>query len=443
MKKKITRPLAAPLAALLAAVATTFAMSSCGHLSGARQVDIVSYQMVVEGFDWGPGVTRLILALAAPVSPATINNTGFAVSVNREPGFRPVFDDPFETVTQTVELTGVFLSNAAGNPVSGNSAFVTLTLEVHPGRGLNPFTFALAPMGNNWASPFEVTILTTDGDFTPARSGVITPIADLFEMDGVFLHEGIALQYAAFVPPQAAASDRPLIVWLHGGGEGSRNLTAAPDVALLGNRVTQLAAPHIQGIMGGAHVFVPQSPTMWFAGAAENAGVSNYEAALFALLDHYIATTPGIDRDRIYVGGCSNGGFMTMRLLFERPEMFAAAWPIALGYREEWLTPAKIASITHVPIWMVHDLNDPVASTPHADSERLYNLLNAAGAPDVYLTSTDGLFSGEFFDDYGSPWAFDLHWSWVPTLNNEIARTAGGGPTIFEWMAAQSRLSLP
>ena len=34
--------------------------------------------------------------------------------------------------------------------------------------------------------------------------------------------------------------------------------------------------------------------------------------ALDALIDAYIEARPWIDRDRVYIGGCSNGGFMTM-----------------------------------------------------------------------------------------------------------------------------------
>jgi len=407
--------------------------------NGAEAIaEIVAYQMVVEGFDWGPAVTRLIVELGDAVDADDVIPGDFSVSFTREPGFRAAMDDEFDVVQQDAHVVNAFISDENGVAANEPSTFITLELEVHPGRGINPFTFVLSPMGNNWADPFETTI-TWGESFAPTRTARIAPLTDLFDLDGVFNYDDITLQYGSFVPAQAATSNRPLIIWLHGGGEGSRNLTAAPDVAILGNRVTQLVAPEIQGLMGGAHVLLPQATTMWFAGSADNDGESHYEAALLALIDYYLENTPGIDLNRIYIGGCSNGGYMTMRMLFARPDMFAAAWPVCLGYREEWLTDDKIESIVDVPIWMVHDINDPVAGTPHADSQRILDMLITAGALNVHLTTTDGLYSDEFYDEYGEPWAFNLHWSWIPALNNAVSEEMdGANVSLFQWMAAQS-----
>ena len=424
--------------ALSLLVAMAFSVGVLANEGGT--VEILSYEIVVEGFDWGPGVTKLILALDDSVESVDLYD--FELSFVREPGFIPAGGVPTDPVIQDANLVSVFLSDAQGVRVSGASTFVTLELEVHPNTGVNPFTFTLSPMGNDWANPFDPVITWQGEEFTPARTAKTMPLTDLFDLDGSFTMGGVTLQYATFVPPEAATSDRPLIIWLHGGGEGSRGLTAGTEVIVLGNRVSQLVAPEIQGLMGGAHVFLPHSPTMWLMGTdgrGDPPGVgyiSNYEAALVALIDDFIATTPGIDLSRIYIGGCSNGGYMAMRMLFERPNLYAAAWPVCLLYSEDWITDEKIESIAHVPIWFIHDINDP--TTPHEDSLRLLNLLRAAGSDNVHLTTTDGLYSAEFTDEYGEPHRFNDHWSWIPALNNDVHEVIGGSQvSLFEWMAAQ------
>ena len=52
---------------------------------------------------------------------------------------------------------------------------------------------------------------------------------------------------------------RRSVIWLHGAGEGGWD----PYIAVLGNKVINIAFPKIQGYFGGAYLFAPQCPTMW------------------------------------------------------------------------------------------------------------------------------------------------------------------------------------
>jgi len=416
-----------------------------------------SYRMVVEGFDWGPGVTQLIISMGDMIDVAEINAADFTVSVAKQ----PMFGANPETGVRVI--TDAFLSDADGNRISATTgSFITLQMAVRPDWGItNPFRFQVSPaMANMWANPYTHTITWNGNILNAARTDKIMPITDGFYLDGSFTHEEVTLRYASFTPPEAATSDRPVIIWLHGAGEGSFNNTIGPEIAILGNRVTQLAAPEIQSIMGGAHVFVPTTPSAWMAGTDLWGGgsgfVSNYEAALLALIDEFIANTPGIDTSRIYIGGCSNGGYMVMRMLFGRPNLYAAAFPICLGYNANWFTSEKMESIAHIPIWMVHDLRDPTLNAVH--TIRMYEQLRAAGAQNVRMTLTDGIYTMVG----GTRFNLNAHWSWVPVLNNAINqftvdysglnRLANGnvvtnnpgtvlntvpGESIFEWMAGQ------
>lgn len=422
--------------------------SACAvALANSPSPQIMGYSITIDSFDWGPGVSYLHLHTDLPVAQVSVDD--FSVVFNRLPGF--LFPGaPTTAISQSAIVESATVTDGV----------ITLGLHIHPQTGVNPFTFTLSPMGNDWSEPFYpvITWYNQPGfippafamlgpsapSFTPELINTYLPIVDDFMLAGTFTYADVTLQYAHFVPT-GTATDIPLIIWLHGAGEGSQNNTAGSEVVLLGNRVTQLAAPEIQAYMGvgGAQVFTPQAPTVWLQGTSVwgQGGygyIGNYEAALLAMIDEFVANTPYIDKQRIYIGGCSNGGYMVMRLLIERPELFAAAFPICLVYPEAWLTDEKIAILAQIPQWFVHDINDP--TTPHADSQRFFDLLRAAGGEQIHLTTTDGLFSAEHLDAQGDPWQFDAHWSWIPALNNTITQTIDGQEvSLFEWLAQQVR----
>lgn len=116
--------------------------------------------------------------------------------------------------------------------------------------------------------------------------------------------DGIALEYGYFEPSFEAADSAlfnpfapedtpavekaPLIVYLHGAGEG-KGATQGEGAtrAYTGNRVTALSQKQIQRYFGGfAWVLVPQSPTFWMDNGVEQLGRSNqsiYSPVLKAL----------------------------------------------------------------------------------------------------------------------------------------------------------------
>ena len=87
--------------------------------------------------------------------------------------------------------------------------------------------------------------------------------------------------------PEAAKNDgkkNALIIWLHGAGEGGTD----PRVALLGNKVVNLATDTVQQYFdGGAYVLAAQCPTMWMdngSGQYTSDGTPKYTAALLSLI---------------------------------------------------------------------------------------------------------------------------------------------------------------
>lgn len=61
-------------------------------------------------------------------------------------------------------------------------------------------------------------------------------------------------------------------------------------------------------------------------------GTSIYEDALMAFIKDYVSKNEDIDQNRIYIGGCSSGGYMTMLMIRDYPEYFAAALPVCEGW---------------------------------------------------------------------------------------------------------------
>ena len=72
---------------------------------------------------------------------------------------------------------------------------------------------------------------------------------------------------------------------------------------------------------GGAYVVAPQSPSFWIEDGRR------FAPQIREIVGDLVRRYP-IDRERIYVAGCSNGGYMTMELTSVYRDLLAAALPI-------------------------------------------------------------------------------------------------------------------
>ncbi|MFT3701041.1 MAG: prolyl oligopeptidase family serine peptidase [Agriterribacter sp.] len=115
-----------------------------------------------------------------------------------------------------------------------------------------------------------------------------------------------------------------------------------------------------------------------------------------------------VDSKRIYIGGLSMGGFGTFELLWRRPQLFAAAFPICGGGNP---ASAKIYG-KHFPIWVFHGADDDVV--PIANSRTMVDALKTAGAKLKY-----------------TEYAGVKHDSW---------KNAFAEPELLPWLFAQKKL---
>ncbi|TAH63028.1 MAG: hypothetical protein EWM47_13840, partial [Anaerolineaceae bacterium] len=348
------------------------------------------------------------------------------------------------------KVIAAYVSDKDGNKVESGS-FVTLELEVDPRISLG------ATIAFNGRVNVRVDSLYTITQLKPLSCGNTTLENMIFdELDynktlladefvtGASVYEGISLSYAAY-EPEANGKKRPLLIWLHGGGEGGTD----PIIAVSGNKVVNLISDKIQSYFEGCYVLGPQCPTMWMDDGTEKYttdGRTIYVEPLKALIDEYIGAHDDIDRDRIYIGGCSNGGFMTMKMIIAYPRMFAAAYPICEALEDRFITQDDINNIKNIPIWFIHAENDPIVKIePHPDAT--YHRLISAGAPNVHYTRLKSVIdkTGNYRNEDGTPYEYNGHFSWIPALNdecdldfnNEAVIHKGKKVSLFEWISLQ------
>lgn len=476
------------------------------ELAKSAKQQVTNAKILVQGYEWGPGVPKLIIELPAEAEEV-------------------MWDTP-EVAMAGVErvVSGFYLSDEKGEPLEeeGPSKFAAIDFETNYANSGSPFTYDfMVTFMNNWSASYPVqayfeatvdgakTTFGLDADLIGKR---VCPDADAFSKMGVYNGdytnpmtketENITLQYAAYVP-ETLVNDgvkNPLIIWLHGQGEGGID----PDIALLGNEVVALAKEDIQsrfsseGGENGAYVLVCQTQTYWMDGGdgtnSNGDVISRYTEVLMDMIDQFVKEHEDIDRNRIYLGGCSNGGYMTMNMLVQYPDYWAAAYPCCEAYsynmyernedgtykteiiptdtwpitkyfplEERWMSEEKIEAIKKIPIWFVQSADDTTVD-PASFGMPTYKALLQAGADNCWFS----MFETVIGTDDNESTQYMGHWSWVYLFNDQVTAVqdpeavkasadddetfgfkpsnegggsmeANGCKNIFDWLNVQSK----
>ena len=424
------------------------------------------YYPVIEVTDFGPFVTKLVLAMPREVCPEEIGPEDFSVyvEIRRKDGSLVKLPESFVRRDRFLPSKGyrpvkaAYPSTLQGEPVTGGSRFVTLEMPYGP---IWKCSSALAADFQNinghesyTVHDYRVTLTKTIGAGESALDGLVFDRrAGSFNRDiapfrhAVSTHPDLPIRYGYFVPDRLDGP-KPLIIFLHGAGEGGQDL----PIAYSGNKVTALTGSALQALFGGAFVLVPQCDTMWLddgSGRYGDSGRSMYTEALKYLIDEFIEKNACvIDRSRLYIGGDSNGGFMTMRMLMSYPDVFAAGFPICEAMLDERVSEHDIQNLARIPLWFTHAKNDPVVK-PEKYAVATYLRLKAAGAKNLHFTYWDKIedMHGLFTDEQGKPYQYMAHFAWIPVLNDDCRLDFDGGPVICEgravtlmrWLALQRK----
>lgn len=397
------------------------------------------YSVYTHGYDWGPGNSKIVVTLTDEVSEIDVDSVGVKATKSYTKYDFAAGTLSEVTETQPITLRGAYLSDVDGNKVDAKSFYITLELDVHPDNTFtNPYNYNFATgFNSNVGIEYEITVKNGDQEVVLTKDdqiSVIVPETAVYEKEE-FKHDDITLTYASYKPSNTDTK-RPLVILLHGAGEGGTD----PEVALLGNKVVALTSESIQKYFEGAFVLVPQTPTMWMndgTGGYTTDGQSMYTESLLALIEDYIANNDDIDTSRVYIGGGSNGGYMTMKMLLAKPELFAAAFPICEAYASDWISDAELESIKSIPIWFVHSKDDTTV-TFEPTALATYNRLVELGASDVRITAFDNVVdtTGEVKNAAGEPYQYFGHWSWIYVYNDEVKEN---GVSLYQWLADQSK----
>ncbi len=421
-----------------------FLLFICTNIIFAKNNSIQNpgYTLIIDGMDWGPAASKIVIGVDAPTK--TVDQADYEVQVDRS---HPCAEVPAAQAKGGRNIVFAYISDANGKRVI-EGTFVTLVLAIAPNLPISSmlqYSQKPACRGNQWVD-YKITATNTKtNQVWNKEKNRIMPLADEYDLTGKFEYEpGKNLTYASFTPNNIAVKN-PLIIWLHGGGEGGTD----PSIALIGNKAYNYASAEIQKYFGAAYVLVPQTPGAWMhnkEGQMQPGSTDDvYNVGLMKLIKDYVTNHPNIDTKRIYIGGCSNGGYMSLKLILKEPKYFAAGYISALAYQSQYISDAQINSIKNVPIWFIQAKDDKVTD-PTTTAIPVYERLKNAGAKNVHfslfdhVTDLTGFFGGENYHYNG-------HWSWIYSHANQVFKEYDGSyvklngkPTsLMEWLAAQKR----
>lgn len=404
--------------ALLGSAAAIPALAAIPQVASAATS--VSFDLNASVLDGGEQVTSLTIRAGAlgQFDPSSLTLGTFSVLAKAESPLPSssgqltfgVYDVQREVTAARVDNRGnitLDLATAEGVPGGG-----TLGYTVPAGRNVEfDLTYTItqnAPLRLRNQRPVKIDSFT--------QSELTNPEADAFS----YGTSASGLNYRLYTPSNnghGRAGRHPLVVWLHGGGEGGMDARQTNEAQLRGNRgALGFITPEAQQIFGGAYVVAPQSPSAWM-----NDG-DGFAPRIAALVDEILASNHKIDPQRVHVLGCSNGGYMSLKMAVEYPTKFASIVPICPGATPNFFTDAELQSVSSTPTWLVHSKDDTVLPW-EPNTGRAAALIDDAIVT-LYDTVT---WQGHQFMG---------HWSWIYAARNDPQHN---GQHLWQWMAEQHR----
>lgn len=189
-----------------------------------------------------------------------------------------------------------------------------------------------------------------------------------------------SIDYSYYSPVKENDTTKyPLVVWLHGMGDGSE---AGKPVQK--SNIAYWASDEFQARFepaGGAFILAARSREEY-----GHFWSDDMTAPLRAAIDDFIIKNKdNIDLTRIYVGGYSMGGKMTLRMAVAYPEMFAAAFPICPA----WSPSEDLCEyIADMPIWITSSKRDPLVNYFMGVSDTWEKITATSNVPEDCRLST-------------------------------------------------------
>ena len=224
--------------------------------------------------------------------------------------------------------------------------------------------------------------------------------------------DGYSIDYRYYSPVKKNDKTKyPLVVWLHGLSDGAED-----GVQVNKSEIAFWASDEFQSRFKdtkGAFVMAARSREE-LGHTWTNAMVEPLRAAI----DDFIKENKAnIDVTRIYVGGYSMGGKMTLKMAISYPEMFAAAFPICPA----WAPDANLINyLQYMPIWLTSSTQDPLVNYHLSVSPTWDKIVNTTNVPEDCRFST---ITNVCYAD-GTP-ASSAHHTWF-AVNYDMFSTENG-----------------
>lgn len=445
------------------------------------------YVLYITPYDFAGCADKIVVNIGKEVLESEVRKDDFEVSAVLT---SKLSGEGYGIVRSIRTVKQAYISDSQGLPsVSKTSRYITLKLEVAPDDEYSsPFTHSAVLNMVKADELYSYRIVNSALSFRTVKLGaVVSPVAAQFKTDTFSFRENenddaIVMEYAQFIPKKENPLEKnsrkiPLIVFFHGMGEAGRDITRP----LFSIKTTALAQEKIQSRFGddGAAILIPQCPTGWmeiteldpfgnrlwvvadirspvrklkdsissflssafsFPDSSDNEvtePVSYYTLAVKALIDKTVRENSDIDTSRIYIGGCSAGGFMTLNMMIQYPDFFAAAFPVCEAFPDGRLSSSDIKKLAGKPLWFVVSKSDTTIE-PENYTFPTVKRLEEAGAKNLHHTYFEKVLdtSGSFLNnDKSGPYEYDGHESWIYVFNDEVS---DGSLSLFSWLARQA-----
>ena len=413
-----------------AAAAAGLSLPGVAAYAGAPSTTSVGFTLNAEVLDGGEQVTSITLHTArlGPIDPASLTTGTFSVHAKAT---SPIPIAPGDLIFSEYDLdrsvTAIRLDRRGNIVIDlayGEGQVGGGTLGYIVSKGRNVQLDLVYTITQNAPIALRNHRSITIASFVQGR--LSDPEVDAFS----YHISGSGMKYRLYSPTQGGGhtrstgqGKRPLVVWLHGGGEGA----SLPDnyydneTALRANRgALGFATPEAQQIFSGAYVVVPQSTSFWIEDGPRFAPL--IREIILDLVRRY-----PIDSSRVDVAGASNGGYMSMKMTTTYRDLFAASVPICgvvepfRGSGTPLITDAELKQI-NTPTWLVTSLDDATVP-PEPNTIHAHDLI-----PGSLMTLYDHvIWNGHQFPG---------HWSWIYVARNDPSID---GTHIWQWMAQQRR----
>ena len=239
--------------------------------------------------------------------------------------------------------------------------------------------------------------------------------------------DGLSVDYVWYAPENPQGAKLPLVVYFHGAGQGG-----SPRAQIAENNFPLWASDEIQGRFagGGAYLLVPRSHEEW-----GETWTDPYVACMKATIDDFIARHADmIDLTRIYVGGFSMGGKMTLKMASSYPGYFAAAFPLCPAYAP---SSEQIKALADLPVWLIVSRFDVIAGY-YTFSRDIWNeLCKTTNVPEDCRLTLFGRV--KYPDDQNTP---SNHFVWFALANDLFTYEEGPYPKAVTTDANGNEITL-